>query len=130
MNSVPRVAHLVFFPIQYFAPLYRELASRREINLVVYFYSDTTLRRFHDEGFGQEIQWDVPLLGGYESRFCPSARKKQIRGSFFQRPNWDIIRETAFGKYDVIWVHGYAHPNTWLTAIAASISGAKLLIRE
>jgi len=130
MYRIPRVAHLVFFPIQYFAPLYRELARRPEIDHTVYFYSDATLRRFHDDEFGREIQWDTPLLGGYESRFCSSALKKGIRGGFFQHPNWDIIHETAFGKYDVIWVHGYADPNTWLTAIAASICGTRLLIRE
>lgn len=124
------VAHLVSHPIQYFAPLYRELARRSEIDHTVYFYSDATLRQFHDEGFGREIQWDTPLLDGYESRFCSSALKKGIRGGFFQRPNWDIIREIAFGKFDVIWIHGYAHPNTWLAAVAASISDTKLLIRE
>lgn len=129
-HDVLRVAHLVFFPIQYFAPLYRELARRSEIDHTVYFYSDATLRQFHDKEFGREIQWDTPLLGGYESRFCSSALKKGIRESFFQRPNWDIIRDTAFGKYDVIWIHGYAHPNTWFAAIAASISDTKLLIRE
>ncbi len=129
-HDIPHVAHLVSHPIQYFAPLYRELARRPEIEHTVYFYSDATLRRFHDDEFGREIQWDTPLLGGYKSRFCSSALKKGIRRGFFQRPNWDIIRETAFGKYDVIWIHGYAHPNIWLAAVAASISDTKLLIRE
>jgi glycosyltransferase involved in cell wall biosynthesis len=130
MNSVLRVAHLVSHPIQYFAPLYRELSCRSEIDHTVYFYSDVTLRQFHDKGFGREIQWDTPMLDGYKSKFCSSALKKEIHGGFFQRPNWDIIRETAFGKFDVIWIHGYAHPNTWLAAVAASIHGKKLFIRE
>jgi hypothetical protein len=64
------------------------------------------------------------LLDGYESRFCSSALKKGIHGGFFQRPNWDIIRETAFGKYDVIWIHGYAHPN--ITPVNSIIRGKAL----
>jgi glycosyltransferase involved in cell wall biosynthesis len=130
MNSVLHVAHLASHPIQYFAPLYQELGRRPEIDHTVYFYSDATLTQFHDKEFGREIQWDTPLLDGYKSKFCSSALRKGIRGGLFQRPNWDIIRETAFGKYDVIWIHGYAHPNTWLAAVAASIHGTKILIRE
>jgi len=130
MNNVLRVAHLASHPIQYFAPLYRELAQRPEIDHTVYFFSDATVRKVYDEGFGQEIKWDMPLLGGYEARFCPSARKKKIHNGIFHLPNWDILRETALGKYDVIWVHGYAHLNTWLAAIASSVSGTKFLIRE
>lgn len=129
-HDLPRVAHLVSHPIQYYAPLYQELARRPEIDLTVYFYSDASLGRFYNDEFGQEIQWDTPLLGGYESRFCSSARKKGVQAGFFQRPNCDIIRETAFGKYDVIWIQGYAHRTTWLAAVAASICGTKLLIRE
>ena len=52
-GAVIRVAHLVSHPIQYFVPLYRELSSRPEIDLRVYFYSDATVREFYDGGFGR-----------------------------------------------------------------------------
>jgi hypothetical protein len=52
MTQPVRVAHLVSHPIQYFAPLYRELTERPEIELTVYFYSDATAREFRDAGFG------------------------------------------------------------------------------
>src|SRR5438876_367452 len=54
-GSVVRVAHLVSHPIQYFAPLYRELARRPDIDLTVYFYSDATVREFYDVGFGRRV---------------------------------------------------------------------------
>ncbi len=50
-----RVAHIVSHPIQYFAPLYRELASRPEIDLTVYFYSNSGAKNYHDPDFGQDI---------------------------------------------------------------------------
>jgi glycosyltransferase involved in cell wall biosynthesis len=125
-----RVAHLVSHPIQYFAPLYRELARRREIDLTVYFYSDATAREFVDAGFGRAVTWDTPLLDGYRYRLLPSAGRTDISGRLLKRPNMDIVREAASGAYDVLWVHGYAHLTTWLAAAAARARGMRVLIRD
>jgi glycosyltransferase involved in cell wall biosynthesis len=125
-----RVAHLVSHPIQYFAPLYRELAQRREIDLTVYYYSDATLREFVDPGFGRSVQWDTPLLDGYRHRMLPSAARTPISGTFARRPNLDVIREATSGAYDVLWVHGYAHLTTWLAVTAARARGMRVLIRD
>jgi hypothetical protein len=123
-----RVAHLVSHPIQYFAPLYRELSTRPEIDLTVYFYSDETLRRFSDPGFGEAIQWDTPLIEGYRARFCPSTSRTRIRSRFLPAPNWDLIREVVASRYGIVWVHGHAHPNAWLITAYTALSGTKLLV--
>lgn len=125
-----RVAHLVSHPIQYYAPLYRELASRPEIDLTVYYYSAATVREFHDPGFGRTVQWDTPLLDGYRSRFCPSAERTGVDTGWRCQPNWDVVREVVRGGYDVVWLHGYNHPTSVLAAVGARLSGARLLIRE
>ena len=125
-----RVAHLVSHPIQYFAPLCRELALRPEIDLTVFFYSDATAGAFVDVGFGRSVTWDTPLLDGYRYRFLPSAGRTDISGRFLKRPNWDIVREIARGRYDVLWVHGYAHLTTWIALVAARLRGKHILIRE
>lgn len=125
-----RIAHLVSHPIQYFAPLYRELARREEIDLTVYFYSDATAREFQDVGFGRALTWDRPLLEGYRYRLLPSASRTDISGRFFKRPNWDILRDLARERYDAVWVHGYAHLTTWLAAVPARATGARLLVRD
>ena len=125
-----RVAHLVSHPIQYFAPLYRELARRRELDLTVYFYSDATAREFFDPEFGRPVSWDVPLLEGYSWKICPSAAGRPLSRGFLERPHWDVVREVAGGGYDAVWVNGYSHPTTWLACVAARARGAKVLIRE
>jgi glycosyltransferase involved in cell wall biosynthesis len=124
-----RIAHLVSHPIQYFVPLYRELASREEIELTVYFYSDATLQEFQDPGFGQRIRWDTAMLGGYNAKILPSAIGRSIGGGL-QRPNLDIVRDIARERYDAVWLHGYAHTNTWLVAALALARGIQLLIRD
>ncbi len=125
-----RVAHLISHPIQYFSPLYRELAARAEIDLMVYFYSDATVREFYDPEFGRRVRWDTPLLEGYQTRFCPSAARTEVGGRFLRVPNWDILREVTCRRYEVIWVHGYGHPNAWIVAATAQRYGASVLIRE
>ena len=125
-----RVAHLVSHPIQYFAPLYRELASRPEIDLTVYFYSDATLREFRDPEFGRMVTWDVPLVGGFRARILPSARRTEPTAGLLKRPNADILREVARERYDVVWVNGYAHLTTWLAVVVARATGAQVLIRD
>jgi glycosyltransferase involved in cell wall biosynthesis len=129
MNRL-RVAHLVSHPIQYFAPLYRELAARPEIDLTVYFFSDATVRPYFDPGFGRNVAWDVELLGGYRHVFVPSARATPIGGPFWRRRNLDVARELLLRPPDVIWAHGYAHLTTWLAFAAARLRGVPFLIRE
>lgn len=125
-----RVAHLVSHPIPYFAPLYRELSSRREIDLTVYFYSDASVRPYPDSEFGRAIRWDASLLEGYRWKLLPSAKRTDISTRVLKQPNWDIVREIAGGAFDVLWVHGYAHATTWIAVAAARARGMRVLIRD
>jgi glycosyltransferase involved in cell wall biosynthesis len=125
-----RVAHLVAHPIQYFAPLYRELASRPQIDLTVYFYSDAAVGEFYDPGFDRTIAWQTPLLEGYTWRVCRSAEGAHFGAGFLRRPSWDIIREVALGRYEVLWAHSYSNLNTWLALVPARLRGVRTLIRE
>lgn len=125
-----RVAHLVSHPIHYQAPLYRELASRPELDLTVYFYSDASVHGYHDFEYGREVRWDTPLLEGYRSRFLPSAARTSIQAPYGGAPNLDVVREVLSDGYDAIWIHGYAHVNAWLAAAGASFRHTRVLIRE
>jgi len=125
-----RVAHLVSHPIHNQAPLYRELSGRDGIDLTVYFYSDASVRGYEDREFGREVRWDTPLLDGYRSRFLPSAARTGIQQTYGAGPNWDVLREVLAGRYDALWIHGYAHLNAWLAAAGAPLRGSRILIRE
>jgi glycosyltransferase involved in cell wall biosynthesis len=125
-----RVAHLVSHATQYYVPLYRELASRPEIDLTVHYYSAATLLEFYDPGFGRAVQWDVPLLSGYRAVVCPSAARTGLGSGWRHVPNWDVIWAIVQGRYDVVWLHGYNHPTSVLTAAGARLMGARLMIRE
>jgi glycosyltransferase involved in cell wall biosynthesis len=55
-------------PVQYHAPLYRELA-RRGVPLHVVYGSDFSCVGYHDAGFGRDVRWSGDLLAGYASSF-------------------------------------------------------------
>ena len=56
-------------PIQYFAPLYKLIASQTDINLNVWYCSDETVNGFIDKEFGVNVKWDTPILDGYNFTF-------------------------------------------------------------
>ncbi len=125
-----RLAHLVSHPIQYFAPLYRELAVRPEIDLTVYFYSDASAGEFYTPDFARHLRWDTPLLDGFRWKVLPSARGAAITSRLPTRPHLDVLRDLAAERHDLVWAHGYAHLTTWLVLLAARARGVPALLRE
>jgi glycosyltransferase involved in cell wall biosynthesis len=122
-----RIAALYSHPVQYAAPLFRELSRRKEIDLTVYYLSRHGVEPSLDPSFGCTFQWDVPLLDGYKSCFVPNFRKGTGLIGFFSLMNFGIFSEILRGKYDVLFVHGYEHLSKWLAFAAAKIAGAKLV---
>lgn len=127
-NDQIRVAHIVSHPIQYFAPLYRELAKRSEIDVTVFYYSDATLREFRDPDLGV-LKWDIDLVGGYNSQILPSAQRRPVTASS-ARPNMDVLAAILRGRFDVVWAHGYAFTNTWFAYAITKLTRKSFLLRE
>ena len=123
-----RVAYLLSHPIQYQSPLLRLLAQQPGLELTVLYTSDFSVRSYHDKGFGAAVEWDVPLLGGYSHEFLP----RLLDGhdvSFFRPLNRGIFRRLRQGRFDVLWIHGYATLNSWIAMAAAKMLGIPVLLR-
>ncbi len=120
MDGSYRVACLVSHPIQYQAPLFRYIAARPGIELTVFFLSDLSVHAYRDSGFGVDVKWDVPLLDGYKHEFLP--RVGSWSGLSFWRPwTFGLRARLRRGRFDALWVHGYAHRGC-LAGIAAAKS--------
>jgi glycosyltransferase involved in cell wall biosynthesis len=127
-----RLAYLVSHPIQYQAPLLRRIAQEPDIDLTVFYGSDFSLRSYQDEGFGVDVQWDVPLLDGYCSEFLPVIRDDGTQ-TVTTPLNHGIFR-ALYGRgekpgFDVLWVHGYAMVNALHGMVAAKALGIPVLLR-
>jgi glycosyltransferase involved in cell wall biosynthesis len=124
-----RLALLAASPMPYQVPLYRLLAQSPQIDFTVIYASSGGVRA-HDAGYGQEIQWDVDLLGGYRSIFLRRSESNPIGGSFFALSDFDIVSHLRRERYEALWVHGYNFLTHELAAMTQLLLGAPLLFRE
>lgn len=117
-----RLVVLVSHPIQYFAPVFRLLAQREDLDFSVLFRTRVGVDSYYDAGFGRAVQWDIPLLDGYHSSFLSS--KLHSRGI-----EWSVVGELIRCRPEVLLLHGYSHATNLLALIAARLLGSRILMR-
>ncbi len=122
MPAKLKLGLLVSHPIQYFVPVYRELAGNAAVDLTVLYRTRVGVDAYHDAGFGQTIQWDIPLLDGYAHQFL--SRKTSLKGV-----EWSIVTTLLHKRFDVLLVHGYNSLTNLLAILLAKLSGTKVLMR-
>jgi glycosyltransferase involved in cell wall biosynthesis len=99
-------------PIQYYAPLYRELASRPDIRLTVMF-ADRPSPAEQGIGFGVPFEWDVDLTSGYEHVWLRNRAVPPRRDRFRDYDTPDIGVTLERGHYDAVLVHGWNARTYW-----------------
>ena len=127
-----RLAYLVSHPIQYQAPLLRRIAEEPDIDLTVFYGSDSSVRGYRDEGFGVGVKWDIPMLDGYKHEFLPRLRDRGTV-SVASPLNYGLVRRLrgrgGEAAFDALWVHGYATVNAMHGIVAAKALGIPVLVR-
>jgi len=123
-----KLAVLTSHPIQYQAPLFREISLQPGIYLKVYFLSDFSIRDYKDAGFGRTIKWDVPLLDGYDYEVLPAYGPRD-RVSFFRPFNYGLGKRLKEAQFDALLVHGYANQNCIRAIIQANKLGINVFFR-
>lgn len=116
-------------PIQYQAPLFRALAARPEIEVEVCFYSRWGIERHVDPQFGVPVAWDIPLLGGYGSRFLKNCGLDDGPKRFLSLVNPGVVPLCSSDRFDAVWIQGWASASNWLAALSTSFAGKPLLLR-
>ena len=128
-----RLAYFVTHPIQYQAPLLKRIAQEPDIDLHVFFSSDLSVRGYVDKGFGVQVQWDTPLLDGYNYEFLPVLRDAMEGRAFGPTGplNHGMKRRLREGNFDAVWVHGYNYvTNLQAIRVAKSMKIPVLLRAE
>lgn len=113
-----RLGYLVSHPIQYQAPLLREIAQLPDIDLIVFFRSDISIKEYQDHEFGIHIQWDIDLLSGYKHIFLPKIFDRKKIG-FLSPINIGIYRHFKDAKIDLLWIHGWGSLTNVLAILIA-----------
>lgn len=107
-----RLGIVVSHPIQHFAPWHRELSKLESLHSKVFFCCDWGANEYRDPGFSVPIQWDVPLLDGYEHEFLRIKRRPK-RLNFWSVDNPQVTGALDRFQPDVIQVFGYAYRTSW-----------------
>ncbi|MGD0628487.1 MAG: glycosyltransferase family 4 protein [Terracidiphilus sp.] len=126
-----RLAYFVTHPIQYQAPLLRKIAQEPDIDLKVFFSSDFSVRGYVDKGFGVRVEWDTPLLEGYNYEFLPvlwRVHNEKTAGPVGPL-NYGIKRKLTEGQFDAVWVHGYNYLTNLQAIRAANSMRIPVLLR-
>lgn len=92
-TSKKRLAIVCTHPIQYYVPFFQELS--RMISVKVFFTQIQSNKKRYDPGFKKRIEWNLPMLDGYNYVFAGSMAIKMLE---------------AFGA-DKILIYGWPFPH-------------------
>jgi glycosyltransferase involved in cell wall biosynthesis len=116
-------------PIQYFAPLYKYL-NDHGVKTSCWYCSDENVKGHVDRQFGRKVEWDIPLLDGYDYKFFPNRSfRPSLYNGFFGLFNPGMIRALFREPKSVIVVHGWAYITHVLVIIFARLRGHKVCLR-
>jgi glycosyltransferase involved in cell wall biosynthesis len=122
-----RLAVVVSHPIQYYAPLFRELAGR--CDLKVFYAQSLSAEQQGEAGFGRPFDWDVDLNSGFDSEFLENVSRRPGPSRFFGADTPSIGARLAEGRFDAVLVLGWYLKSFVQTAVAARRLGVPVMVR-
>jgi len=111
MNNIvkKKLAIVTTHPIQYNAPLFQLLEKRNNIKIKVFYsWGEKVLEQKYDPGFGKNIQWDIPLLDGYEYEFVENIAKDPGSHHYKGIDSPHLIDSLKQWKADAVLVYGWS----------------------
>ena len=102
-----RLAIITTHPIQYNAPLFGLLAQQKNRAIKVFYTFPQAAKIVEDKGFGKKIEWDIPLLSGYDYSFVENTAKTPSLLKFNGIHNPTLIQEIENWKADAVLVYGW-----------------------
>jgi glycosyltransferase involved in cell wall biosynthesis len=121
------LAVLTSHPIQYQAPLFRELSRR--LDLTVLFAHRATKADQAAAGFGVGFEWDVDLLSGYDHRFLKNVSIDPGVDRFWGCDTPEIGDRLRDGNFDALLVTGWHLKCFWQAILAAKRAGIPVMVR-
>jgi glycosyltransferase involved in cell wall biosynthesis len=122
-----RLAVLTSHPIQYYAPLFREMA--RSLDIEVFFAHQATPEQQAAAGFDTPFDWDVDLFDGYPSSFLRNVARDPDVGRFSGCDTPGIGRALASGRFGALLVTGWHLKCYWQGIWAAKRLGIPTIVR-
>lgn len=122
-----RLAIAASHPIQYYAPLFRELARR--IDLKVFYAHRATGEDQANAGFDVGFEWDCDLYSGYAYEFLSNTARHPSLDRFGGCDTPEIYDRLKQGRYDALLVLGWLRKSFIQAIVAAKRLGIPVLVR-
>jgi glycosyltransferase involved in cell wall biosynthesis len=106
-----RLGVLVTHPIQYFAPWFRQLAERLDVEVFYAHRQDSQGQAA--AGFGTPFEWDVPLLDGYPHHWLNNVSRKPGLAHFAGCDTPELADLIRPDRFDAFLVTGWSRKCHW-----------------
>jgi glycosyltransferase involved in cell wall biosynthesis len=104
-----KLAIVTTHPIQYNAPLFRLMAGSGRVQIKVFYtWEQSQQGAKYDPGFGKLIEWDIPLLEGYDYCFVKNTASRPGTHHFNGIVNPDLVRNIEDWAPDALLVFGWS----------------------
>src|SRR5471032_127446 len=122
-----RVGFLISHPIQYYTPIFRELAKL--CDLTVFFAHRQTAQQQAQAGFGVSFDWDIDLVSGYRSEFLENVSRQPSTDRFSGCDTPGIARVIAEGNFDAFVVPGWGFRSYMQAVSSCRRAGVPVFVR-
>ena len=103
-----KLAIVTTHPIQYNAPWFKLLSTRGIVCLKVFYtWGEAAMQSKYDPGFNKNIEWDIPLLEGYDHTFVKNISSTPGSHHFNGIDNPGLIKEIEDWGPQAILVFGW-----------------------
>ena len=103
-----KIAIISTHPIQYNAPFFKFLANRGEVEVKVFYTWGVQSIEKYDPEFDKAIQWDIPLLEGYDYEFLENVAKQPGSHHFKGIINPDAVKSIEDFDPEALLIYGWS----------------------
>lgn len=105
-----KLAIITTHPIQYYAPYFKLLTERGNIEVKVFYtWGASVLKGKYDPGFKKVVEWDIPLLEGYEYEFLDNIAKDKGSHHFWGINCPTLISNISSWSPDALFIIGWSY---------------------
>jgi glycosyltransferase involved in cell wall biosynthesis len=108
-----KIAIIISHPIQYYAPWFHYLNEQSGYSIRVFYLWDFGVWQHTDRDFQQTIQWDIPLLSGYDYEFVPNVSVQPGTHHFWGLQNPSLITQVKQFDPDAVLLMNYNYASLY-----------------
>lgn len=128
-KNLIKLAILVSHPVQYFAPVFRELAQQPNLKLKVFFGCNHGVIPTKDPNFGVVFKWDCDPTAGYDHEFLSESSITSLQGLSGVRLAFKACASINEYQPDAVLIFAYSPVMITLSTFLLRLAGHKLMLR-